>query len=85
MGEELGWKPAAPLQRILRIEACRETDQEFVWIYRCHGEGPFTLNFDEVETGGWFSRQQIEEWMTERPQDFTTAFIHLWRLLRGKI
>jgi len=85
MGEELGWRPVEPLQRILRIEACRETDQEFVWIYRCNGEGPFTLNAEEVETGGWYSAQRIEQWMTERPQDFTTAFTALWRLLRGKI
>jgi len=85
MGEELGWRPSTPLQRILRIEACRETDQEFVWVYRCDGEGPFTLNVDEVETGGWFSLQQIELWLAERPQDFTTAFTALWRLLHGKI
>ena len=43
------------------------------------------LNVDEVETGGWFSLQQIEQWLAERPQDFTTAFMALWRLLRGKI
>jgi isopentenyldiphosphate isomerase len=85
LGEELGWKPTEPLKRILRIEACRETDQEFVWVYRCNGEGPFTLQADEVETGGWFSQEQIERWMAERPQDFTTAFAMLWRLLRGKI
>lgn len=82
LGEELGWKPVTPLQRILRIEACRETDQEFVWIYRCNGEGPFTLNAEEVETGGWFSREQIERWLAERPAEFTTAFQLIWRLLR---
>lgn len=81
LGEELGWQPAAPPQRILRIEACRETDQEFVWVYRCNGEGPFTLNPDEIETGGWFSPVQIERWLAERPEDFTTAFLALWRLL----
>jgi isopentenyl-diphosphate delta-isomerase len=85
LGEELGWKPSGPLKRILRIEACRETDQEFVWVYRCDGEGPFKLNAEEVETGGWFSQSQIEQWLAERPQDFTTAFAMLWRLLRGKL
>lgn len=85
LGEELGWKPSSPLLRVLRIEACRETDQEFVWVYRCNGEGPFTLNIDEVETGGWFSPQQVEQWLAERPQDFTTAFTHLWHLLRRQI
>jgi isopentenyldiphosphate isomerase len=85
LGEELGWKPSTPPERILRIEACRETDQEFVWIYRCNGEGPFTLNAEEIETGGWFSREQVERWLAERPEDFTTVFVMLWRLLRGKL
>ena len=85
LGEELGWQPGSRLERILRIEACRETDQEFVWVYRCNGEGPFTLNADEVETGGWFSREQIERWLAERPGDFTTAFAALWQSLRGKL
>jgi len=85
LGEELGWKPSAPPERILRIEACRETDQEFVWVYRCNGEGPFTLNEEEVETGGWFSRGQIERWLAERPEEFTTAFAMLWQLLQGKL
>lgn len=82
LGEELGWQPDALLQRILRIEACSETDQEFVWVYRCNGEGPFTLNEDEIETGSWFSITQIDQWMEGRPEEFTTAFAMLWRLLR---
>jgi len=85
LGEELGWVPATQPERILRIEACRETDQEFVWVYRCNGEGPFVLNEDEVETGGWFSRGKIERWLAEQPEEFTTAFVMLWQLLRGKI
>jgi isopentenyldiphosphate isomerase len=85
LGEELGWWPATAPERVLRIEVCPETDQEFVWVYRCHGEGPFTLNVDEVETGGWFTQEQIERWLAEQPEEFTTAFRHLWRLLRGKI
>ena len=78
LGEELGWQPAAAPERILRIEACRETDQEFVWVYRCNGEGPFTLNVEEVETGGWYSREHIGRWLAERPEDFTTAFMLIW-------
>jgi len=81
LGEELGWKPPTPLQRVLRIEACRETDQEFVWVYSSEGEGPFVLNVEEIAAGGWYSLKQIECWMAERPEDFTTAFRMLWRLL----
>lgn len=85
LGEELGWRPDKPLRRVLRVEACRETDQEFVWVYRCDGEGPFTLNAEEIETGGWFSRPRIGQWMAEQPQDFTMTFGLLWRLLRDKL
>ena len=81
LGEELGWQPTEPLKRILRIEACAETDQEFVWVYCCNGEGPFMLNAEEVEQGGWFAPPQIERWMAERPEDFTTAFRLVWKLL----
>jgi len=85
LGEELGWKPAEPLQRILRLDACRETDQEFVWVYRCPGEGPFTLNTDEVETGGWFELVQIDPWMAGQPEQFTTSFRKLWQMLRERL
>jgi isopentenyldiphosphate isomerase len=81
LGEELGWRPEKQPERILRIEACRETDQEFVWVYRCEGEGPFTLNAEEVADGGWFSREQIDRWLAERPEELTTAFRILWKLL----
>lgn len=85
LGEELGWRPDQPLRRILRVEACRETDQEFVWVYQCDGEGPFILHPDEIETGGWFSREQIERWMSEHPENFTMSFGLLWRLLRDTL
>jgi len=78
LGEELGWKPVEPLKRILRIEACLETDQEFVWVYHCNGEGPFNLNREEVDTGGWFARQAIDHWLAEKPTDFTSAFRKIW-------
>src|SRR5688572_3592124 len=32
--EEIGLKLTEPPERILRIEACAETGQEFVWVYR---------------------------------------------------
>lgn len=79
--EELGWHPASPLERVLRIEACPETDQEFVWVYRCAGEGPFRLNLEEVEAGGWFTPEQIRRWLAERPADFTPAFRLIWSRL----
>lgn len=82
MVEELGWQPSRPPERVLRLEACAETDQEFVWVYRCAGEGPFTLHRAEVEAGGWFAPVEVDRWLAARPEEFTAAFRVIWRKLR---
>lgn len=81
VGEELGWTPPVPLRRVLRLEACAETDQEFLWVYRGEAEGPFTLHPDEIERGGWFSPAALDRWLSERPEEFSPAFALIWRNL----
>src|SRR5205807_3455553 len=56
--EEIGLLLAKTPARLFKIDACPETDQEFVWVYRCESEGPFELNRDEIDRGDWFSPQQ---------------------------
>ena len=79
--EELGWSLNQVPSRLFKIEACPETGQEFVWVYRCSAEGPFSLHPEEIETGDWFSPEQIDEWMAERPRDFASGFVRIWREL----
>jgi len=79
--EEIGLSLAQTPQRLFKIPACEETDQEFVWVYRCESEGPFTLHPDEIDEGRWFSPEKVTSWIAERPQDFASAFIYLWRKL----
>ncbi len=76
--EELGLRTAEPLQRLFKIPACAETDKEFVWIYRCERDGPFQLNADEIERGGWYSSDEVTRLLKERPQDFASAFRLIW-------
>ena len=68
-------------ERILRIEACTETGQEFVWVYRCESEGPFTLHPEEIERGNWFAPEEITRWMTAQPREFARAFQLIWGLI----
>src|SRR5436853_3949962 len=42
--EELGWTVVNCDEKLFKMEACEETGQEFVWVYRCVAEGPFTLH-----------------------------------------
>lgn len=64
--------------RVFKVDACAETGQEFVWLYHCSGEGPFTLHPGEIERGEWFSKEHVTKWVKERPQDFAPAFVLLW-------
>src|SRR3954451_3578842 len=60
--EELGWHTSAPGEKLFKMTACEETGQEFVWVYRCQGDGPFELYPEEIETGGWFKPEEITQW-----------------------
>lgn len=82
--EEISLKLDQPPERILRIEACVETGQEFVWVYRCESEGPFTLHPEEIERGDWFTPEEITRWVQEKPQEFARAFVLIWQKLKSK-
>ena len=77
--EEIGLTVAQTPQRLFKIDACEETDQEFVWVYRCENEGPFTLHLDEIDEGGWFAPVEVTRWMKERPQEFASVLVLIWR------
>ena len=77
--EEIGLALGSPPQRLFKLSASQETDQEHVWVYRCQAEGPFTLHPDEIERGGWFEPAAVTRWMSERPQDFATALLLIWK------
>ena len=81
--EELGWIHQGPMERLFKIDACKETGMEFVWIYRIIAEGPFVLHPEEIECGGWFSPENITRWLKERPQDFAGAVPLIWKKLNA--
>lgn len=79
--EEIGLKLEKPSVRLFKIAACPETDQEFVWVYRCENDGPFELNRDEIERGDWFSAEEVSRWIDEKPEEFASAFLFIWSKL----
>ena len=76
--EELGCRPVKPPERLFKIEARQETGQEFVWVYRVESEGPFVLQTEEIECGDWFSPEEIDRWIKEKPQEFAPALLFIW-------
>ena len=76
--EELGLELNAPLERLFKLPASPETDQEHLWVYRCEAEGPFELNAEEIERGGWFAPEEVRRWTTEKPEEFASALLLIW-------
>lgn len=82
--EEVGIAlPAAP-ERILRLEPCAETGNEFVWVYRCRSDAAVRADVGEVSETGWFTLPEIDAWVAARPQEFTPSFVLLWRRWRER-
>ena len=77
--EEIGLHYTGDLQPLFRLRADSQTDQEHVSVYRCQAEGPFRLEPAEIERGGWFSPQELNQWVAKRPADFASAFLVIWR------
>jgi isopentenyldiphosphate isomerase len=80
LGEEIGLFIGQPPVRLFKVDARPETGQEFVWVYRCDAEGPFTLHPDEIDEGGWFAPAALNEWLGRRPEEFAPAFALIWGL-----
>jgi isopentenyl-diphosphate Delta-isomerase len=81
LGEEIGLMGAQP-ERLFKLPASVETDQEHVWVYRCVAEGPFVLHPEEIERGGWFNPGEVTRWVEERPEEFASGFRMIWKRVR---
>lgn len=77
--EELGLIVPKTPERLFKLDAGAETDQEFVRVYRCEAEGPFQLHPDEIECGEWVTPEKVTRWIVERPEDFASAFRLIWK------
>ena len=84
LGEELGWTPPEALAEVLKVDACSETGQEFVILYRGLADGPFDLNTDEIIGGDWLTPEEIDHRVRDRPDDYALSFRYLWSRFRAR-
>ncbi len=78
VAEELGVEAACT--RIGERAACAETGWEFVHLYRAEHEGPFRLAPAEIDSGAFFTIEQIRRWIAARPADFAPGFLECFRI-----
>jgi isopentenyl-diphosphate delta-isomerase type 1 len=81
--EEIGLTAPKNLERVFKEAPCKQTGHEFVWVYRCESEGPFTLDPEEVSDGKWINLDELNAWIERAPRDFAWSFTHLWEKYRA--
>jgi 16S rRNA (adenine1518-N6/adenine1519-N6)-dimethyltransferase len=74
--EELG--VTANLSRVAYLNASERTGEEFIWLYRGEGSGPFAPARTEIDALQFFSPEAVSQWIEERPDDFAPGFIECW-------
>ena len=84
LAEEIGLRVDRAPRRWLRLAACPETGQEFVWVYRLEAEGPFALNREEIERGAWFAPAALAGLIRRQPEQFAGSFCLIWRTLAAR-
>ena len=82
--EEIGLKLERPPGRWLRVEACKETGAEFVWVYQVEAEGPFTLCPNEIERGEWIDPEELNRRITAHPGNYCSSFRLIWARVDGQ-
>ena len=79
--EEIGILLEDTPEKLFKIDACEETDQEFSWVYRTHFEGPFTPNEEEISEIGWFTADEADHLVKTDPENVSPSFALIWSKL----
>jgi 16S rRNA (adenine1518-N6/adenine1519-N6)-dimethyltransferase len=83
--EELGPKTLPEFKSIGKCDPTEQTGQEFVTVYTCHCEGPFTSCPKEIDQLRWISPTDMEREMNEVPETYAPALPYLWEKYRDRL
>jgi 16S rRNA (adenine1518-N6/adenine1519-N6)-dimethyltransferase len=78
--EEIG--VTAPLVELAKVPASAATGHEFIQVFGGIHEGPFHWNQHEIDTGGFFPIELVDQWVAARPVDFASGFVECFRTVR---
>ena len=87
LAEEIGLRISGLhlLTPVLRSDACAETGNEFVWVYRLRHDGPLSLHPEEIEGGEWVLPDEISRHVKQRPENYCPSFNLLWPIAAEKL
>ena len=84
MWEEVWVRPKGEIRKVARLEASPATDQEFIEVFLAEPKGKIRVHHKEVDSGRYFSLEQIDQWVNDRPGDFATGFVTCYRAWRAR-
>jgi len=76
--EELGINIAPHLQWLFKLSPTPQLGMEFIQVYQCLHNGPFTLNKDEIDEGCWFSTEEVSKRVNNNDKTLTETFKIIW-------
>ncbi len=81
--EELGINIESNLELLFKLPPTPQLGMEFIQVYRCHHNGPFILNKDEIDEGRWLSFEDISIRVRNNDATLTETFKVIWRYYEG--
>ena len=82
LAEELGIQEK--LEVLAEVTACPQTGWEHVVLFQCRTAKELTPNPEEIETGAFYTLEEIEGMLRDTSLPITPAFRLLYRLWRGE-
>jgi isopentenyldiphosphate isomerase len=82
LAEELGIQEK--LEVLAEVSACSQTGWEHLVLFQCRTAKEPTPNPAEIETGAFYTLEEIEGMLGDTSLPITPAFRLLYRLWRGK-
>ena len=77
--EELGIDIKDTCQFLFKLSPTPQLGMEFIEVYSCLNNGPFSLNSDEIDEGLWVSNESISERISVNDPLLTETFKTIWR------
>ncbi|CAD6879765.1 NUDIX hydrolase [Methylomonas albis] len=79
--EELGVSVDS-LEALFKLEPSPELGMEFIQVYRCRHNGPFSLAAEEIDEGCWLNRPSVDERVASNDPTLTLTFKIIWQRFR---
>ena len=77
--EELGINVENSLEQLFKLLPTIQTGMEFIQVYKCTNNGPFKLNPEEIDEGGWFLTNDISKRVISDDPTLTDTFKVIWQ------